>query len=53
MQSPEKDSQNTIVGVKAPTAFKVQWGSHIGLARREVEKRRKCSGSRLLVSFLR
>ena len=53
MESPEKDRQNKIHNVEAPAAFEVQRGLLVGLERREVEKRRKYSGSRLPLSFMR
>ena len=52
MQSPEMDRQNTMYEIEAPAAFEVQRGLLVGLERREVEKRRKCSGSRLPLSFM-
>ena len=39
--------------IEDPAAFEVQRGLHLGLERREVEKRRKVSGSRLPLSFMR
>ena len=38
--------------IEDPAAFEVQRGLHLGLVRREVEKRRKVSGSRLPLSFM-
>jgi len=52
MESPEKDRQNKIHNVEDPAAFEVQRGLLVGLERREVEKRRKVSGSRLPLSFM-
>jgi len=50
MESPEKDRQNKIHNVEDPAAL--QRGLLVGLERREVEKRRKVSGSRLPLSFM-
>ena len=52
MESPEKDRQNKIHNVENPAAFEVQRVLLVGLERREVEKRRKVSGSRLPLSFM-
>ena len=38
--------------IEDPAAIKKQRGLHVGLERREVEKRRKVSGSRLPLSFM-
>ena len=44
--------QNTMYEIEDPAAIELQRGLHVGLERREVEKRRKCSGSRLPLSFI-
>ena len=44
--------QNTMYEIEDPAAIELQWGLPVGLERREVEKRRKASGSRLPLSFI-
>ena len=44
--------QNTMYEIEDPAAIELQRGLHVGLERREVEKRRKVSGSRLPMPFM-